>query len=63
MLEHLFLLIILSCVLSILFTYIDYLLSDRSTNNIIAKFISYMVILCIVFSLLHITREEGQIMF
>lgn len=63
MLEHLFLLIILSCVLSILFTYIDYLLSDRSTNNIIAKFIAYMVILCIVFSLLYITREESQIMF
>lgn len=63
MLEHLFLLIVLSCVLSILFTYIDYLLSDRSTNNIIAKFISYMVILCIVFSLLYITSEESQIMF
>ena len=63
MLEHLFLLIVLSCVLSMLFTYIDYLLSDRSTNNIIAKFISYMVILCIVFSLLYITSEESQIMF
>lgn len=63
MFEHLFLLIVLSCVLSILFTYIDYLLNDRSTNNIIAKFISYMVILCIVFSLLYITSEESQIMF